>query len=68
MDEPLSNLDALRRLEMRAEPKSALTEAGTTVTHDPTEAMELADPFAVMHQRRTCRRRRRPRLIASRAA
>src|SRR5664280_2598796 len=37
MDEPLSNLDALLRLEMRAELKSVLHEAGTTtiyVTHD----------------------------------
>ncbi len=53
MDEPLSNLDALLRLEMRAELKSVLTEAGTTtiyVTHDQTEAMGLADRIAVMHQ------------------
>ncbi|MGH7156103.1 MAG: ABC transporter ATP-binding protein, partial [Acetobacteraceae bacterium] len=51
MDEPLSNLDALLRLEMRAELKSVLTEAGTTtvyVTHDQTEAMGLADRIAVM--------------------
>jgi len=55
MDEPLSNLDALLRLEMRAELKSVLTEAGTTtiyVTHDQTEAMGLADRIAVMHQGR----------------
>ena len=53
MDEPLSNLDALLRLEMRAELKSVLQEAGTTtiyVTHDQTEAMGLADRIAVMHQ------------------
>jgi len=52
MDEPLSNLDALLRLEMRAELKSVLREAGTTtvyVTHDQTEAMGLADRIAVMH-------------------
>ncbi|MDT8333670.1 ABC transporter ATP-binding protein, partial [Roseomonas gilardii] len=51
MDEPLSNLDALLRLEMRAELKSVLAEAGTTtiyVTHDQTEAMGLADRIAVM--------------------
>src|SRR5215468_7736136 len=51
MDEPLSNLDALLRLEMRAELKSVLQEAGTTtvyVTHDQTEAMSLADRIAVM--------------------
>src|SRR5215467_5253127 len=52
MDEPLSNLDALLRLEMRAELKSVLLEAGTTtiyVTHDQTEAMALADRIAVLH-------------------
>ncbi|MBI1775802.1 MAG: ABC transporter ATP-binding protein [Proteobacteria bacterium] len=52
MDEPLSNLDALLRLEMRAELKSVLRQAGTTtvyVTHDQTEAMGLADRIAVMH-------------------
>jgi multiple sugar transport system ATP-binding protein len=51
MDEPLSNLDALLRLEMRAELKTVLQEAGTTtlyVTHDQTEAMGLADRIAVM--------------------
>ncbi|MFI5012490.1 MAG: ABC transporter ATP-binding protein [Hyphomicrobiales bacterium] len=52
MDEPLSNLDALLRLEMRAELKAVLQQAGTTtvyVTHDQTEAMGLADRIAVMH-------------------
>jgi len=52
MDEPLSNLDALLRLEMRAELKSVLRDAGTTtvyVTHDQTEAMGLADRIAVLH-------------------
>ena len=52
MDEPLSNLDALLRLEMRAELKSILHEAGTTtiyVTHDQTEAMGLADRIAVLY-------------------
>jgi len=52
MDEPLSNLDALLRLEMRAELKTVLQHAGTTtiyVTHDQTEAMGLADRIAVMH-------------------
>ena len=55
MDEPLSNLDALLRLEMRAELKSVLAAAGTTtlyVTHDQTEAMGLADRIAVMHEGR----------------
>jgi multiple sugar transport system ATP-binding protein len=52
MDEPLSNLDALLRLEMRTELKSVLRAAGTTtvyVTHDQTEAMGLADRIAVMY-------------------
>jgi multiple sugar transport system ATP-binding protein len=52
MDEPLSNLDALLRLEMRTELKAVLRQAGTTtiyVTHDQTEAMGLADRIAVMY-------------------
>jgi multiple sugar transport system ATP-binding protein len=52
MDEPLSNLDALLRLEMRSELKGLLREIKTTtiyVTHDQTEAMSLADRIAVMH-------------------
>jgi multiple sugar transport system ATP-binding protein len=55
MDEPLSNLDALLRLEMRAELKGVLAESKTTtiyVTHDQVEAMSLADRIAVMHQGR----------------
>jgi len=51
MDEPLSNLDALLRLEMRAELKRLLHDAQTTtlyVTHDQVEAMSLADRIAVM--------------------
>jgi multiple sugar transport system ATP-binding protein len=51
MDEPLSNLDAQLRLEMRGELKSVLREVGTTtlyVTHDQTEAMGLSDRVAVM--------------------
>ena len=51
MDEPLSNLDALLRLEMRAELKGVLAHSKTTtiyVTHDQVEAMSLADRIAVM--------------------
>ncbi len=51
MDEPLSNLDALLRLEMRAELKGVLSESKTTaiyVTHDQVEAMSLADRISVM--------------------
>jgi multiple sugar transport system ATP-binding protein len=53
MDEPLSNLDALLRLEMRAELKTILAQSRTTtvyVTHDQVEAMSLADRIAVMNQ------------------
>ncbi len=52
MDEPLSNLDALLRLEMRSELKGLLRGLKTTtvyVTHDQTEAMSLADRIAVMY-------------------
>lgn len=51
MDEPLSNLDALLRLEMRAELKRLLAEIGATtiyVTHDQIEAMSMGDRIAVM--------------------
>ncbi len=53
MDEPLSNLDALLRLEMRAELKGVLAQSATTaiyVTHDQIEAMSLADRISVMHR------------------
>jgi multiple sugar transport system ATP-binding protein len=51
MDEPLSNLDALLRLEMRAELKRLLLEIGSTtiyVTHDQVEALSMGDRIAVM--------------------
>lgn len=51
MDEPLSNLDALLRLQMRAELKRLHQELGTTtvyVTHDQVEALSLGDRIAVM--------------------
>ncbi len=51
MDEPLSNLDALLRLQMRAELKRLHREIGTTtiyVTHDQIEALSLGDRIAVM--------------------
>jgi multiple sugar transport system ATP-binding protein len=51
MDEPLSNLDALLRLEMRAELKGLLTRLGMTtiyVTHDQIEALSMGDRIAVM--------------------
>lgn len=51
MDEPLSNLDALLRLEMRAELKRLLAELGATtiyVTHDQIEALSMGDRIAIM--------------------
>jgi len=51
MDEPLSNLDALLRLEMRAELKRLLADIGATtiyVTHDQIEALSMGDRIAVM--------------------
>ena len=51
MDEPLSNLDAKLRVEMRAEIKALQLETGVTtvfVTHDQVEAMTMGDRIAVM--------------------
>jgi multiple sugar transport system ATP-binding protein len=53
MDEPLSNLDAKLRAQMRTEVARIQNELGTTtvyVTHDQTEAMTLGDRVAVLHQ------------------
>ena len=50
-DEPLSNLDAKLRVQMRAEVKSLHRRLGTTaiyVTHDQVEAMTMADRIVVM--------------------
>jgi ABC-type sugar transport system ATPase subunit len=52
MDEPLSNLDALLRVQMRVELRRLQKELGITtvyVTHDQTEAMSMADRLAVMN-------------------
>jgi multiple sugar transport system ATP-binding protein len=51
MDEPLSNLDAKLRVQMRTEVSRIQKNLGTTtiyVTHDQTEAMTLGDRVAVM--------------------
>src|ERR671927_390890 len=51
MDEPLSNLDAKLRVQMRNEVSRIQSRLGTTtvyVTHDQTEAMTLGDRVAVM--------------------
>ena len=52
-DEPLSNLDAKLRVDMRTEIKKLHLRVGKTtiyVTHDQIEAMTLASRIAVMHQ------------------
>ena len=54
-DEPLSNLDAKLRVQMRVELKKLHTRLGTTaiyVTHDQVEAMTLGDRVVVMHDGR----------------
>ncbi len=51
LDEPLSNLDAQLREELRGEIRRVQREVGTTVlfvTHDQTEAMAVSDRIAVM--------------------
>jgi len=51
LDEPLTNLDALLRLNMRIEMKKLQQEIGRTIiysTPDPLEAMTMADRIAVM--------------------
>jgi multiple sugar transport system ATP-binding protein len=53
MDEPLSNLDAKLRVQMRAEIARVQTDLGTTtiyVTHDQVEAMTMGDRVAVMRK------------------
>jgi iron(III) transport system ATP-binding protein len=52
LDEPLSNLDAKLRVEMRSEIRRIQKELGITtiyVTHDQTEALAIADKIAVMN-------------------
>ncbi len=54
-DEPLSNLDAKLRVQMRAEIKRLQQRLGVTslfVTHDQVEAMTLGDRLVVMHEGR----------------
>jgi iron(III) transport system ATP-binding protein len=53
LDEPLSNLDAALREDMRNELRSLQKQIGVTtvyVTHDQTEALEMSDLIAVMQQ------------------
>jgi len=52
LDEPLSNLDAKLRLEVREEIRSLQQRLGLTtvfVTHDQEEALAIADRMAIMH-------------------
>ena len=64
MDEPLSNLDAKLRVQMRAEISQLQDDLGVTtiyVTHDQVEAMTMGDRVAVMRKGRlqqVARRRR----------
>jgi multiple sugar transport system ATP-binding protein len=53
LDEPLSNLDAKLRVQMRADIKKLQNDLGTTtiyVTHDQVEAMTMGDRVAVMRK------------------
>jgi ABC-type Fe3+/spermidine/putrescine transport system ATPase subunit len=53
MDEPLSNLDAKLRIEMRGEIRTLQQKMGITtiyVTHDQEEALSISDRIAVMDQ------------------
>ena len=62
MDEPLSNLDAKLRVQMRAEIAKLQQELGTTtiyVTHDQIEAMTMGDRVAVMSRACSSRSTRR---------
>ncbi len=55
MDEPLSNLDAQLRQEMRSELRELQQRLGLTVvyvTHDQAEAMSMADQVVLLHQGR----------------
>ena len=53
MDEPMSNLDAKLRVDMRTELKRLQHRLGATtifVTHDQVEAMSMADRIVIMHE------------------
>ena len=55
LDEPLSNLDAKLRLQMRGELRRLVKDSGVTavyVTHDQKEALSMADRVAVMNDGR----------------
>jgi iron(III) transport system ATP-binding protein len=57
LDEPLSNLDAKIRVQVRSEIRKLQKELGITavyVTHDQEEALALSDRIAVMNQGKVC--------------
>ncbi|MBI4043093.1 MAG: ABC transporter ATP-binding protein [Deltaproteobacteria bacterium] len=57
LDEPLSNLDAKLRIEMRGEIRRLQKNLSMTVlyvTHDQTEALSMSDRVAVMNRGRIC--------------
>jgi len=57
LDEPLSNLDAKIRIQVRAEIRKLQKELGITavyVTHDQEEALAMSDRIAVFNQGKTC--------------
>ncbi len=53
LDEPFANIDSQLRQDLRAETRRTLISSGTAailVTHDPDEALEMADKIAIMDQ------------------
>ena len=71
LDEPLSNLDAKLRQELRVELKEILTAAGTTtiiVTHDQEEAMSLSEHVILMNRGRVAQQGPRWSSTGSRGA
>ena len=67
LDEPLSNLDAKLREQMRFELQELIQRTGVTtlyVTHDQSEALAMSDTVAVMAGAASCRAARRARSTA----
>ena len=67
LDEPLSNLDAKLREQMRFELQELISRTGVTtlyVTHDQSEALAMSDTVAVMAAAASCRPARRARSTA----
>lgn len=53
LDEPFANIDSQLRQDLRAETRQTLKASGTAailVTHDPDEALEMADRIAILDQ------------------